>query len=325
MKTNDIVVSGAVRTPIGRFGGSLKDVPAWELGGAVIKASLERAGLAPEYVDEAVIGQCRQAGSGPNPARTAALKGGLPVSTPAYTVNMACPSGMKSLMLAAEAILAGRGEVFIAGGMENMSSIPFLLKNVRWEPIRGGDIVIEDGWSDSVDPVIDMGMGLTAENLREKYAFSRGDLDAYSLESQRRTAYAREHGWFKDEIVPLTVPARGKIPEFTFAEDENGRPDVTLEKLAKLKPSFKADGIVTPGNSCGLADGAAAMLVTTRDRAEELGIKPLFSIVSYASVAVENKYMGLGPAAAIPAALKQAGEDADSAKLIRLGLKELSR
>jgi acetyl-CoA C-acetyltransferase len=307
MELKDIVIIAACRTAMGKFGGSLRDIPSFDLGAVVIRESLKRAGLRGDQVDDVILGSCRQAGNGPNPARSAAVKGGISLSVPAITLNMACPSGMRSVAMAAQEIMTGDAEVVISGGFDSMSSIPYLLKGARWDGFKMGNKTIEDGWSDSIDPLIGQGMGETAENLFIKYGISREAQDSFAMESHLKAAAAQENGWFDEEIVPVEVPASGKTPAFLFTKDETIRQDVTLEKMAAIKPAFRKDGTVTAGNSCGLSDGAVALVVTHRKKAAELGIKPLFSIVSFAQTAVDPSTMGEGPAWSIPAALKKAG------------------
>jgi acetyl-CoA C-acetyltransferase len=307
-KPTDIVVVAGVRTPIGSFGGTLRDVPAYDLGAAAIRAALERGGVDAKAIDKVVYGHCRQAGNGPNPARTAAVRGGLPVASPVVTVNMACPSGVKTVMLAARELQAGDASFVVAGGMESMSTMPYLLKGARWEGFKAGDKVLTDSWSDTVDPLCGYGMGMTAENQAEKYNISRQEQDEYALMSQQRAAAAQAAGWLDDEIVPFRLEPDRKHPEGrVLSRDEGGRPDTTLDKLAKLRPAFKKDGTVTAGNACTMGDAACALIVTTREKAAAHGLKPLFSILSFAETAVEPSLMGDGPAAGIPLALQRAG------------------
>lgn len=298
----------AARTPLGSFGGTFRDLPVYELGAAAIQGALARAGLTGDQVDEVIYGNCRQAGNGPNPSRTAAVKGGIPVSVPTHSVNMACPSAMKSMMLACQAIWSGDARLVLAGGMESMSTIPYLLKNARWEGFKLGDRTLQDGWSDAIDPLCNMGMGTTAENLAEKYGISRAEQDEFALASYRKAAAAADAGHPDREIVPVRLPPTKKRPEGAeLAHDETVRQDVSLEKLAALKPAFKAGGTVTAGNACGMGDGACAVLVTTRAYATALGLTPLFSIVAFAQAAVEPTTMGEGPGVSIPLALQKAG------------------
>ena len=307
MELKDIVVISACRTAMGKFGGTLKNIPSWDLGAVAVREALRRAGLTGDQVDDVILGSCRQAGNGPNPARSAAVRGGVSPSVPAITLNMACPSGMRSVALAAQGIMSGDVEVVIAGGFDSMSSIPYLLKGARWDGFKMGNKTLEDGWSDSIDPLIGQGMGETAENLFDKYKIPREAQDAFAVESHLKAAKAQQNGWFDEEIVPIEIPAAGKTPAFLFDKDETIRYDANLEKMAVIKPAFRKDGTVSAGNSCGLSDGATALIVTHRRKAAELGVKPLFSIVSYAQLAVEPSTMGEGPGYSIPAALKKAG------------------
>jgi len=305
MNLNDVVVISGVRTPMGRFGGTLKDMAAYDLGATAIGEALRRVNLKGEDIDDVILGSCRQAGNGPNPARTASVRGGIPKSVPSITLNMACPSGMRALALASQSIMLGESEIVMVGGFDSMSTIPYLLKDVRWEGFKMGDKVILDGWSDSIDPLCSMGMGQTAENLVEKYKISREEQDIFALSSHEKAAKAQDEGWFDEEIVPVTVPQK-KAESIVFSKDETIRRDTTLEKLAKLPSAFKKDGTVTAGNACGMSDGAVALVVTSRTKAKEIGAKPLFSIVSYAQTAVEPSHMGEGPSLSIPLALKKA-------------------
>ena len=305
---NDVVAVAAVRTPIGSFGGTLRDVLAYDLGATAIRAAVERSGLQASAINKVIYGNCRQAGNGPNPARTAAVRGGLPLTSPVMTVNMACPSGMKTVMLAAREVQAGDANFVLAGGMESMSTMPYLLKGARWEGFKAGDKTLMDSWSDTIDPLCGYGMGITAENQAEKYGITRQAQDEFALQSQQRAAAAQEGGFFKDEIVPFRLEPDRKHPEgVLFARDEGWRADTTLEKLAKLRPVFKKDGTVTAGNACTMGDAACAIILTTREKAKAQGLKPLFSIVAFAETAVDPTMMGDGPGAVIPLALRAAG------------------
>jgi acetyl-CoA C-acetyltransferase len=307
MELKDIVIISVCRTAMGKFGGTLKNIPSWDLGAVTVRDAMRRANFQGNQIDDVILGSCRQAGNGPNPARSAAMRGGVSPSVPAITLNMACPSGMRSVALAAQGIMSGDVEVVIAGGFDSMSSIPYLLKGARWDGFKMGNKTLEDGWSDSIDPLIGQAMGETAENLYDKYKIPREAQDAFAVESHLKAAIAQKNGWFDEEIVPVEIPAAGKTPAFHFDKDETIRYDVNQEKMAVIKPAFRKDGTVTAGNSCGLSDGAVALVVTNRKKAAELGVKPLFSIVSYAQVAVEPSTMGEGPAYSIPAVLKKAG------------------
>ncbi len=318
MDLKDIVAISAVRTPMGRFGGTMKNIPSFDIGATAIKEALNRASISGEQVDEVILGSCRQAGNGPNPARTASVRGGVPISVPVVTINMACPSGMKVLAFASQAIRLGEAEIIVIGGFDSMSTIPYLLKGARWDGFKMGNKVIEDGWSDSIDPLIGQGMGETAENLYDKYKISREEQDEFSVQSHLKASAAQKNGWFDEEIVPVEVLGVGKNPPVTFDKDETIRHEINTAKMAKLKPVFRKDGTVTAGNACQMSDGATAMVITHRSMAEKLGIKPLFSIVSYGQVAVAPSTMGEGPALAIPAALKNAGMSLDEMDLIEV-------
>jgi acetyl-CoA C-acetyltransferase len=270
-----------------------------------VRETLKRAGIKGEEVDDVILGSCRQAGNGPNPARTTAVKGGIPISVPVETLNMACPSAMRALAHASQEIMVGEASVVLIGGFDSMSTIPYLLKNVRWEGFRFGDKALLDGWSDSIDPLCNTGMGGTAENLYDKYKISREEQDQFALESHQKAAKAQDEGWFDNEIVPIEVPQKKGEP-ILFSKDETIRRDTSLEKLSKLPPVFRKGGTVTAGNACQMADGATAALVMSREKASALGLKPLFSVVAYSQAAVEPRTMGEGPSVAIPKALEKA-------------------
>jgi acetyl-CoA C-acetyltransferase len=233
---------------------------------------------------------------------------GIPVDRYAQTVNCACPTGIKATIIASQDIRLGDAEIVVAGGMESMSTIPHMILGQRWDGFRLGNITIMDGWYDSVDRIAKCNMGETAENVAEKYKISREDQDKFAFNSHQKASKSQKAGLFKDEIVPLDVPATKAKEAFVFSEDECIRHDINLEKIAKLRPAFKKDGgTVTAANACGMPDGSAALVVMSRDKAKSLGLKPLFSIVSYSNAAVDNAYMGIGPSASIPVALKRAG------------------
>ena len=303
----DVVFVSAVRTPMGRFGGTLKDMKVYDLASFPIREALRRAGVSGDDVDDAVIGSCRQAGNYINPGRTAALKGGVSTHVPGVTINKACPAGMKAVSLATQLIQVDQADIVLCGGMESMSTIPHLLRGYRWQGFRLGPVQLEDGWSDADDPVAGMGMGMTAENLVDKYGFAREELDEFAAWSHQKAAAAQKNGWFDEEVTPVIVPAQGKNPEVVFDKDESIRYDASVEAMAKIKPAFKSDGCVTAGNSCGLTDGAAFMVAMTREEAGRRGLTPLFSVVDYTQAAVDGAYMGEGPGVAIPRALQRAG------------------
>ena len=311
MDLKDIVVVSACRSPMGLFGGSLKDLSVLDLGSQVIKKTLEKIGLGPEQVDMTIFGNCRQAGNGTNPARIAAELAGIPIDRFAQTVNCACPTGLKATIIASQEIRLGDAEIIVAGGMESMSTIPHLITGHRWEGFRMGNITIMDGWNDTIDKIAKIGMGQTAENVAEKYNISREDQDQFAFNSHQKASKAQKAGRFKEEIVSIDVPSTKKKEDFEFLEDECIRHDAALEKMAKLRPAFKEGGTVTAGNACGMPDGGAALVVMSVEKAKFLGLEPLFSIVSYSNAAVDNAYMGIGPTASMPIALKRAGLDKD--------------
>jgi acetyl-CoA C-acetyltransferase len=306
VQLQDAVIVSAVRTAIGTYGGGLAEVPAVKLGEICIRAALERADLKPKQVEEVIMGNVLQAGLGQNPARQAAVNADLPVEIPAMAINKVCGSGLKAVMLAAQAIKLGDAEIVVAGGMESMSQAPYLVEKARFGYRMGDgqlvDSMIRDGlW----DAFYNCHMGITAENICTEYHLSREELDAFALESQRRAVHAIEAGLFRDEMVPVEVPGR-KGPTL-FQQDQQPRADTTAEALTKLRPAFKKDGMVTAGNSSGLNDGAAAVVVMSRKKAEELGLKPLATIRSYASAGVDPRIMGMGPVPSSRRALEKAG------------------
>lgn len=315
MKSNreKVVILSAVRTPVGRFGGSFKDVSAVSLGVIAAQEALKRAGVEAAQIDEVIFGQARQAGNKPNPARQILYKSGIPQEKPAYTVNKACASGTKAISLGFQSLLQGENKIVLVGGIENMSQIPYLLDGARWG-YRLGDSVLVDGmYRDGLFcPLAEMIMGETAERLAEKYEISRKEQDEFSFQSQMKAKKAIEEGKFKDEIIPVKVKDR-KGKETLVTTDEHPRPDTTLEKLAKLPPVFKEGGTVTAGNSSGLTDGAAALVLTTESHAKEMGLTPLAEILGASSAGVDPREMGLGP---VPATIKLL-------KIINLALDDL--
>ncbi|MEK3853260.1 acetyl-CoA C-acetyltransferase [Cytobacillus sp. FSL H8-0458] len=316
MAQTEVVIVSAVRTAIGSFNGSLKDVSAPELGAIAIKGALEKAGVTPDQIDEVILGNVLQAGLGQNTARQAALKAGLPESVSAMTINKVCGSGLKAVHLAAQAILAGDAEAVIAGGMENMSQAPYILKNARNGFKMGDQKLIDSMISDGLWCAFnDYHMGVTAENLCSKYELSREEQDKFAADSQEKAAKAIEEGKFKDEIVPVEIPQRKGDP-IVFDTDEYPKKGTTAEKLAGLRPAFKKDGSVTAGNASGINDGAAVLLVMSRKRADELGLKPLVAIKGNASAGVDPSIMGIGPVAAVKKALEKASVSMDELELI---------
>jgi acetyl-CoA C-acetyltransferase len=314
----EVVILSAVRTPIGAFGGALQDVPAVQLGTVAARAALERAGLAADTVDEVVFGCARQAGNGPNPARQIAWHTGVPVDRPAFTVNKACASGMKALTLGAQSIMAGENEVVLVGGVEQMSQIPYLLLKARWGYRLGGDVLEDAMYRDGyMCPLAEMVMGETAELLADRYGVTRAEQDAFAVESQRKAVAAWERGAFADEVVPVEVP--GRKGEVVFVErDERLRPDTSVEKLARLTPVFRAEGTVTAGNASGIADGAAALVLSSRERARSLGGQSLARVVGFASGAVHAREMGLGPVPATQRLMERTGLRLADFELIEL-------
>lgn len=304
LETREVVIASAVRTPVGSFLGGLAAVPAVELGTLAVKEALDRAGLTGKQVDEVILGNVLQAGLGQNPARQAAVKAGIPREVPAVTINMVCGSGLKAVAMAASQIMAGQAEVVVAGGMENMSLAPYLVEKGRTGYRMGDgrlvDAMIRDGLWCAFN---DVHMGVTAENIAERYGISREEQDAFALASQQKALAAIDAGRFREEIVPVVIP-RKKGEPLVFDTDEHPRRGTSPEKLAALKPVFKKDGTVTAGNASGINDGAAALVLMSARAAGRHGIKPLARVVSAASAGVDPAYMGLGP---IPASRKTLG------------------
>jgi len=306
MKRKVVVVS-AVRTPVGSFMGVFKDISAIELGTVAVKEALKRVNLDPATVDEVILGNVLQAGLGQNPARQVALKAGIPESVPSLTINKLCGSGLKAINLAAQAIIAGDAEIIVAGGMENMSRAPFLLPEGRTGHKMGATTILDSMITDGlVCAMNDIHMGITAENVAEKYNISRDEQDEFSSTSQQKAGVAIAENRFTAEIVPVPIPQRKGDPVWV-AQDEYPKPDTTLEKLAKLRPAFKKDGTVTAGNASGINDGAAAVVVMSEEKALALGLEPLTYIVSYASAGVAPEIMGTGPIPASQKAMQKAG------------------
>ena len=314
----EVVIASAARTAIGSFGRSLKDVPVVDLGTKVIKSVIDRAKIDPAEVDNVKMGIILQAGQGQNPTRQAALKAGLDVDVPAMSINILCGSGLKSVNLAVQDILLGDAEVVIAGGMESMSRAPYLLDKARYGYKMGNgkvvDSMIKDGLTCAVN---EYHMGVTAENLAEKYNISRERQDEFAAESQRKAIEAIDNDRFQDEIVPVEIPQRKGEPKI-FKKDEHPRRGVTADSLAKLRPAFKKDGSVTAGNASGINDGAAALIVMSKEKAEELNIKPLARIVSYATAAVDPKIMGIGPVPSVKKAMAKIDWDLEDIQLVEL-------
>ena len=306
-KDFEVVILSACRTPIGAFGGALKDLSAVDLGAIVIREAIARAGVPPADIGDAVMGCVLQAGNGMNVARQAALKAGLPVEVPGETVNRVCGSGMQAAVHAVEAIRVGYVDAMIAGGTESMSNAPYLLKGARWGYRMGNGEAIDSMLHEGLTCAIGLThMGITAEEVASRYHVSRADQDAFAAESQARAVRAIGEGRFKDEIVPVPVPQKKGDP-IVVDTDEHPRAGTTAEKLGGLKPAFKIDGTVTAGNASGINDGAAAMVIATAQKARALGGKPLARILAYVSTGVDPKVMGIGPVPAVRKVLDRAG------------------
>jgi len=305
--TLDAVVVSACRTPIGSFGGSLKDLSAVDLGAIAVREALARAGVAPAEVNDVILGCVLQAGAGMNVARQAALRAGLPVDVPAETVNRVCGSGLQAVVHAVEALGIGYADTIVAGGTESMSNAPYLLKKARWGYRMGHgeaiDSMLQEGLTCAINACH---MGITAEEVATRYNVSRADQDAFAAESQKRAGRAVQAGDFKAEIVPVEI-AQPKGDPVIVDTDEYPRPSTTAERLAALKPAFAKNGTVTAGNASGINDGAAAVVVTTEGKAQRIGRSPLARILSYASAGVDPKVMGIGPVTAVRQALERAG------------------
>jgi acetyl-CoA C-acetyltransferase len=314
----NVVIVSAARTPIGSLGGSLSQIPASRLGQLVISDVLRRGGVATEQVDEVIMGQILQGGCGQNPGRQAAIGAGIPDHIPSYTVNKLCGSGMKSVALGALAIAAGEADIIVAGGMESMSRAPYYLDKAR-SGYRMGNGVLEDSiLKDALtDAFHGIHMGITAENIADKYRISREEADAFALQSQQKAAKATSEGLFSREIVPVPVPGR-RGDAVMVTEDEYPRRDTTMESLAKLRPAFREDGVVTAGNSSGINDGAAAILLMEERATVQAGIRPLARITGWGAVGVDPRIMGMGPVEAIRKALAKAGLTPDDLDLVEL-------
>ena len=303
----DVVIVSAVRTPVGSFCGSLGQMTAAELGAIVIKEAIKRAGISPDQVDEVILGNVIQAGQGQNPARQASIKAGIPQEVPSWTLNKVCGSGIKSIVCAAQAIISEDADIVVAGGMESMSLAPYALPKARTGYRMGNgalvDTMINDGLMDAFDNIH---MGITAENIAEQFGISREEQDSYAVSSQNRAETAIKAGKFEEEIVSVSIPQRKGDP-IVVSQDEFPRFGATHDSVAKLKPAFKKDGTVTAGNASGINDGAAAVVVMAKEKAEELGIIPIAKITSWASAGVDPKIMGTGPIPASRKALKKAG------------------
>jgi len=303
----DVVIVAAVRTAIGSFGGALSKLSAVQIGTIAAKEAIKRSGVKPELIQDAIIGNVIQAGLGQNVARQVAIYAGMSDESTAFTLNMVCGSGLRAVSMAAQTIMCGDADIVLAGGTESMSNAPYALPNNRWGAKMGDGKIVDTMIKDSLwDAFNDYHMGVTAENIAEKWNITRDDQDQFSLKSQLKAENAIKEGKFKDEIVPVEIPQRKGDP-IIFDQDEFPKFGSTIEKLRKLKPAFKKDGTVTAGNASGINDGAAMFIVMSKAKAEELGVKALVTIKSYASGGVDPKIMGYGPVPATTKALQKAG------------------
>jgi acetyl-CoA C-acetyltransferase len=316
-----VAIVSAVRTPIGNFGGGLKDVSAAELGTVAAQAAMSRAGVSPDQIDEVIFGCARQAGIGPNVARQIGWRSGIPEERVAFTVNKACGSGLKAITLGAQSIMLGENQVVLAGGVEGMSQIPYLLLKARWGYRLGNDTVVDSNYRDGYDcPLCNMVMGETVDRLAEEYGVTREMQDAFALESHQKAVAAWEAGRFDAEVVPVEVPGP-KRTVITVGKDERPRSDTNLEKLARLRPVFRPaqeGGTITAANASGITDGAAALVLMSADRARSLGLEPLALLVGFASAGVHPARMGLGPVPATRKVLEQTGLELADMDLIEL-------
>ncbi|UVI85218.1 acetyl-CoA C-acetyltransferase [Staphylococcus aureus] len=304
-----VVLAAAYRTPIGVFGGAFKDVPAYDLGATLIEHIIKETGLNPSEIDEVIIGNVLQAGQGQNPARIAAMKGGLPETVPAFTVNKVCGSGLKSIQLAYQSIVTGENDIVLAGGMENMSQSPMLVNNSRFGFKMGHQSMVDSMVYDGLTDVFNQyHMGITAENLVEQYGISREEQDTFAVNSQQKAVRAQQNGEFDSETVPVSIPQRKGEP-IVVTKDEGVRENVSVEKLSRLRPAFKKDGTVTAGNASGINDGAAMMLVMSEDKAKELNIEPLAVLDGFGSHGVDPSIMGIAPVGAVEKALKRSKKE----------------
>ncbi len=303
----EVVIVGAARTPIGSFGGTLKNVPARTLGAIAIKEAINRAGIKPEMVDEVIMGCVLQGGLGQNVSRQMSLDAGLPIEVPTMTINKVCGSGLRAVELAAQIIKAGDADIVVAGGAENMSAAAYAVPSARWGARMNNtgmvDMMVNDGLWDAFNGYH---MGITAENIAEQWGITREELDEFSLASQQKAEAAVKAGKFVDEIVPVEIPQRKGDP-IVFDTDEYPKFGSSIEKMAKLKPAFKKDGVVTAANASGINDAGAALVVMSKEKADELGLKPLCTIKSYASAGVDPSIMGYGPVPSSKKALEKAG------------------
>lgn len=313
----EIFLVAPLRTPIGKFGGSLAALSAVDLGVHAVKGVLSRSSIDPNAVDELIFGNARQAGVGPNPARQVAIRSGLRHEVPAYTVNQACGSGLRSVINAVDQLRLGNGSVFVVGGTESMSNTPYMLPRARWG-YRMGDADLVDGMirDGFFCPIAEEMMGATAETLATQYDIPRREQDEYAVESQQKAKRAVDNGWFRNEIVPITL--KGKKGDTLFDHDEHARPDATLEGMAKLPPVFREQGSVHAGNSSGITDGASAMIVASAEAVKRHGLKPSARVLGYAQAGVDPKTMGIGPVPATRALLRDLGMELGDVDLVEL-------
>lgn len=312
----EVYIVNCCRTAVGSYGGSLKDIPAAELGAVTIKEALNRSGIAPEHVDEVMFGCILTAGLGQNVARQAAMKAGIPIEVPAYTVGMVCGSGMKSVIEGARAILAGDSDIIVAGGTENMSAAPYLVPTGRWGARMFDTAMVDSMVHDALlDAYNDYHMGITAENICDQWGITREELDAFAAASQQKAGKAQEAGRFREEIVPVTIKVKREKAEFQV--DEYPRPGTTIETLAKLKPAFKKDGgRVTAGNASGINDGAAAIVLASGEAVEKYGLKPIAKLTGWGQGGVSPEIMGVGPVPASKKAMEKAGVTIEEIDLV---------
>ena len=312
----EVVIVSAVRTPIGSFGGSLKDVTAVKLGAFAAKGALDRANVKPEMVEEVIFGNILQTGIGQNLARQVSIAIGVPIEVPSMTINKVCGSGLKAVQLAAQAIMCNEADIILAGGAENMSLAPYIVPNARWGLRMGNGVIVDTMVADGLTDVFNnYHMGITAENIAEQWKITRHEQDEFAVKSQNKAEAAIKSGRFKDEIIPVEVPQRKGEP-IVIDTDEYPKFGTNIGNLAKLKPAFKKDGTVTAGSSSGINDGAAAVMVMSKEKADELGIKPLVTIVSFASAGVDPKIMGYGPVPASKKALAKANMSIEDIDLV---------
>ena len=314
----NVYLTGSVRTPIGRFGGTLASWTAADLGVAVAKETLRRARIAPEQIQESIWGCARQAGAGPNVARQIIHRTGVPETVPAFTVNQACGSGLKAIILAAQQIMLGRAEIVLAGGTESMSRVPYFAEGARWGMRMGNTQLVDGMYRDGFnDPLSGLVMGETAENLARRYEISREEQDQYALRSQQRAEAAIQSGRFDKEVMAVQIKGRKGEP-LSFSRDEHYRPGMTMQDLAKLSPVFSQTGTVTAGNSSGITDGAAALLVMSEEALKQSGVEPQARLIDYEIVGVAPEIMGIGPVPAVRALLGRQKIDLDEVDLIEL-------